>query len=207
LRAPHFASSAAALLLAAALTASLAAPVRAQSGDASTPVPGGSAAKPAEYGGVSGFDVMTSTVFQEGQSSFSGFGFRLRLKSSRLVPNVEFAPGVEFWRHKNEISSYNIKTSRGDATLSFIARWTFPREHWQPYVGAGAAVHFLDEKVDAPDFGLVDVHDSTVRGGYILDGGVNFTITKTISNFLELEYHGVTDYRQTKFHAGVSWNF
>ena len=61
--------------------------------------------------------------------------------------------------------------------------------------------------MNAPSFGLNDVHNSTVRGGYILDGGVNFTITETVSNFLELEYHGLSDFRQTKFHAGVSWNF
>jgi opacity protein-like surface antigen len=206
LRAPHFASSAAALLAATVIASSFAAPALAQGGDAAAPVPGQSAAQPAEYGGVSGFDVMTSTVFEEGQSSFSGFALRLRVKSSLLMPNIEFVPGVEFWRHKNELSAYDIKTSRGDATLSFLARWTFARERWQPYVGLGAAVHFLDEKLDAPNYGLVNLHDSTTRGGYILDGGVNFTITKTISNFLELEYHGVSDFRQTKFHAGVSWN-
>jgi hypothetical protein len=203
LRAPHIASLALALLLATTFTAAS----RAQGGDASTPVPGQAATKTPEYGGVSGIDAMTSTVFQQGQSSFSGLAFRMRLQSSRLVPNIELVPAVEFWRHRNEVSTYHIRTSRGDATLSFQGRWTFPREHWQPYLGLGAAVHFMDEKVDAPDYGLDNVHNSTVRGGYILDGGINFTITSAISNFLELEYHGVSDYRQTKLHTGVSWNF
>jgi hypothetical protein len=205
LRAPHFASTTAASLLALALA--LAVPAFAQGGNASTPVPGQAGTSDSGYGGISGIDAMTTTVFSQGQSSFSGIAARIRIQSSRLMPNIEFLPGIEYWRQKNEVSSYNIRTSRSDATLSFVTRWTFLREHWQPYAGLGVAVHFLDEKADAPDYGVVELHNSTVRGGYVLEGGVNFTISETISNFLELEYHGVTDYGQTKFNAGVSWNF
>jgi opacity protein-like surface antigen len=202
LRASHIVSLTAALLLSVTAAAS----ALAQSGDASTPVPGRVAPAPA-HAGVSGLDVMTATVFQEGQSSFSGIALRLRLRSAALVPNVEIMPAVEYWQNTNRVSLFGLRTTRGDATLGCSARWTFTRDHWQPYVGAGIAVHFLDEKVNAPQLGVNEQHVSTVRGGYSLHGGVTFPLTRRLANFLELEHHGVSHFRQLKFNTGLSWNF
>jgi opacity protein-like surface antigen len=198
-----------AALAAASLSALAAAPAFAQGGDPSTPVPGQAAAAtpvPA-HAGVSGLDVMTATVFQEGQSSFSGLALRLRLKSGALVPNVEILPAVEYWRNDNRVSLYGIRTTRSDATLGCQVRWTFTRNGWQPYAGAGIAVHFLDEKVDAPELDVNNQHTSTVRGGYSLHGGVTFPLTRALSNFVELEHHGVSHFRQLKFNTGLGWNF
>jgi hypothetical protein len=107
-RAKHLATSACVSLLIAVL----AAPSRAQSGDASTPVPGGSKSAPASRGGVSGLDVMTTTVFQDGQSAFSGIAVRLRLMSARLVPNIEIMPEVEYWRDNTRLKTFGIETTR-----------------------------------------------------------------------------------------------
>src|ERR1044072_4519271 len=38
---------------------------------------------------LTGVDAMTATVFEEGQSSFSGLGIRARLHDARLLENVE----------------------------------------------------------------------------------------------------------------------
>jgi len=195
-----------ALLAAASCLALAAPPASAQGGDASTPVPGQASAPPARSG-LSGVDVMTATVFQEGQSSFSGLGVRLRLRSGVLVPNIELMPNVEFWQNVSRVSLFGVRTTRGDASLGFAARWTFHHDHWQPYVGAGLAVHFLEEKVDAPSLGVNDQHDSTTRGGYTLLGGVSFTMTRSLSNFIEVEHHGVSHYRQLKINTGLGWNF
>ena len=203
MRASHLAS----IALASCLLAAGAAPSRAQSGDASTPVPGQAAAAPEVRSGVSGVDVMTSTVFQEGQSSFSGLALRLRLRSAALLSNVEIMPAVEFWQNVNRVSLFGLKTTRNDATLGCSARWTVPRESWQPYVGAGLAVHFLDERVNAPQLGVTNEHHSTTRGGYSLQAGVTFTMSKRLSNFLELQHHGVSHYRQLKVNTGLGWNF
>lgn len=200
MRVPHLAP----LAVASFLLVLAAAPVRAQSGDASTPVPGQPAGTRA---GVSGLDVMTATVFQEGQSSFSGLALRLRLRTGSLMPNFEIMPAIEYWQNVNRVSLFGVKTTRSDATLGCNARWTFSHDHWQPYLGAGLAVHFLDEKVDAPDLGVNSQSNSTVRGGYALLGGVSFTMTKSLSNFLEVEHHGVSHYRQLKVNTGLGWNF
>jgi hypothetical protein len=202
-RASHLATLACLSLLFAVLPA----PARAQSGDASTPIPGGSKSKPESHGGVSGLDVMTATVFQDGQSAFSGIAVRLRLQSALLVPNIEIMPEIEYWRDNTQIKTYGIETSRKDATLALGARWTFFREHWQPYLGAGLAAHFIDERANAPTLGVYDEHDSKVVGGYSLSGGILFILTDSMSNFLELEHHGVADNRQLKFSAGLGWNF
>ena len=42
-------------------------------------------------GRLAGVDVMTATVFQQGQSSFSGLGLRFRINDSRLLEQVRQA--------------------------------------------------------------------------------------------------------------------
>lgn len=206
MRIPLFASLACSALLAA----SFAAPSFAQSGGASTPVPGQSTPAPAaaaSHAGVSGLDVMTSTVFQEGQSSFSGVALRLRIRSGVLLPSVEIMPAVEYWQNVSRVTLYEIKTTRSDATLGCQVRWTLEREHWKPYLGAGMAVHFLSDKIASPQLAEANEHNSTVRGGYSLLGGVTFPLTERLSNYVELQYHGLSHFRQTKLNTGLGWNF
>lgn len=194
----------------ALLAAVLAVPAFAQGGDPSTPVPGqvaGSTPATPAHAGVSGLDVMTSTVFQEGQSSFSGLALRLRLRSGALVPNVEIMPAVEYWQNVSRLTVYDIKTTRSNATLGCQVRWIMEREHWQPYLGGGLAVHFLSDKVSSPQISEANQSNSTVRGGYSLMGGVSFPITQKLSNFVELQHHGVSRFRQLKFNTGLGWNF
>ena len=38
-------------------------------------------------------------------------------------------------------------------------------------------------------------------------GGVSFTMTRSLSNFIEVEHHGVSHYRQLKINTGLGWNF
>lgn len=198
------------LACSALLAAALAVPASAQGGDPSTPVPGqvtsSTPATPA-HAGVSGLDVMTSTVFQEGQSSFSGLALRLRLRSGALVPNVEIMPAVEYWQNVSRLTVYELKTTRRNATLGCQVRWIVEREHWQPYLGGGIAVHFLSDKVSSPQIAEANEHNSTVRGGYSLVGGVTFPITPKLSNFVELQHHGVSRFRQLKFNTGLGWSF
>ena len=198
MRASHPAS----IVLASLLVLAAAASARA----ADTPTPGATPT-PAPRGGIAGLEVMTATVFQEGQSSFSGLALRMRVRSASLLSNVEILPAIEYWQNNNRIGLFDLKTTRSDATLGGSARWVFTHEHWQPYAGAGLAVHFLDETVNAPSLGIHNQHDSTVRGSYSLMGGVTFTLTPHLANFLELEYHGVSHFRQTKFNTGLGWSF
>jgi hypothetical protein len=200
----------ASLACTALFAAVLAAPSFAQGGDPSTPVPGQatSTALPTEtHGGVSGLDAMTATVFQEGQSSFSGIGLRLRLRSGVLLPSVEIMPAVEYWQNVSRVTSYDIKTTRSNATLGCQLRWKMERESWQPYFGGGLAVHFLSDKVSSPQLAQANQHNSTVRGGYSLLAGVSFPMTERLSNFVELQHHGVSHFRQLKFNTGLGWNF
>ena len=192
------------------LAAVLATPSFAQSGSPSTPVPGqaASTALPAEtHGGVSGLDLMTSTVFQEGQSSFSGIAMRLRLRSGVLLPSVEIMPAVEYWQNVSRVTSYDIKTTRSNATLGCQVRWKMEREHWQPYFGGGMAVHFLSDKVSSPQLAEANQHNSTVRGGSSLHAGASFPMTERLTNYVELQHHGVSHFRQLKLNTGLGWNF
>ena len=156
---------------------------------------------------VSGIDAMTSTVMQKGQSSFSGLAMRLRLHPSSLSQTIDILPSIEYWRNSNTIQPYDIHSSRRDATLGVDARFRFPREGWQPFVGAGLGLHFLSNEVKAPSLGIPDTQTSAVRGGLAFLGGVNFPMTHRIDNFIELKYHVLSGSEQLKLNWGLAVGF
>ena len=157
-------------------------------------------------GGLTGVDAMTATVFQEGQSSFSGLGIRFRLHDKRLLENVEFMPTVEYWRNSSKIEAFDLSTVRRDAALGADVRWMFPGEAWRAYFGGGMSVHFLSDKVDAPRLGLNDRTDSLTKGGLTLIMGAAFGTKSKLGNFVEVKGHLVGGYRQLKINLGLSWN-
>jgi hypothetical protein len=193
------------------------------SGDAATPVPGGAttpatttttAAKPAATTTaepppaakrIAGFDLMTATVMQQRQSSFSGLGGRLRLSLPNTIPGVEVLPTVEYWRNSSTLTPYDIKGTRVDATFGGDVRYAFTAGNWNPYVGGGYAVHFMSTTVNAEALGIVNRSDSVIKGGLTALVGLNFPLTPKIDNFREFKYHHIPDYSQLKFNWGISF--
>ena len=158
-------------------------------------------------GGLSGIDAMMATVFQEGQSSFSGLGMRFRISDSRITENIDFLPTVEYWRNNSKVDAFDLRTVRRDATLGVDSRWMFPGETWRFYGGAGYAVHFLSSEVDAPTLGLNNKKDSLTKGGFALLGGATFgASTASLGSFVEVKWHLVGDFEQVKINLGLSWN-
>ena len=163
------------------------------------------AAAGATAGPLTAFDIMTSTVMQERQSSFSGLAARVRIHPTRLMEGIEILPTIEYWRNSSHVSPYDIDASRKDATMGADMRYNFKIGNWNPYAGAGYYVHFLSSKVDAPTFGLNDAQDSLVKGGLSALAGTTFELTPKIDNFIELKYHHVPDYRQLKINWGLGF--
>jgi hypothetical protein len=111
---------------------------------------------------------MMATVFQEGQSSFSGLGMRFRISDSRITENIDFLPTIEYWRNSSKLESFGLASVRRDGTIGADVRWLFPGEAWRFYAGTGIAAHFISTEVDAPQFGLNDANDSLTKGGMTL---------------------------------------
>ena len=155
---------------------------------------------------LNAIDVMTSTVMQEGQSSFSGIALRARMTSPIFVQGIEFMPTLEYWRNANSLEPFGIRTTRKDATLAVDIRYAFRTTGTKPYVAGGYGVHFLSSSVDAPSLGLNNESHALVKGGFGVLGGLSFPLTQKVENFLELKYHHVPDYRQLKFNWGLSVN-
>ena len=183
-----------------------AAPLLAQS-TTGTNTPPASTPVETPAGRLTGIEAMTSTVMQEGQSSFSGLAVRLRVHPKMLVDQIEIMPTLEYWRNSNSIQTYDIRTVRKDATIGIDARWNFSSEGFKPYLGVGYGVHFLSQRVDAPTFGLQNATDSVTKGGVAFLGGLSFALSGKFDNFIDLKYHHVTDYRQLKFNFGIGYNF
>ncbi len=195
------------LLLATLLAA---APAFAQ--NPSAPVPGGATtpapvASASARSGMIGLDAMTATVFQQGQSSFSGIALRLRMRHSRLVPNIEIMPTLEFWQNTSRVSAFDIEVKRRDAAFSADARWAFHNRPWVPYAGLGFGLHFLDNEVRAPKLGMPLESEALIKGGVDLLAGVQSNPDTRLGSFLELKFLGVAKYRQLKINTGLNWNF
>lgn len=153
---------------------------------------------------LAGVDIMTSTVMQEQQSSFSGLALRMRITSPRLIEGIELLPTVEYWRNSNNVEPFGIHTTRKDATLGADARYLFRSTGMRPYLGAGFALHFLSSAVDAPSLGLNNESHALVKGGLSVLGGLAFPLAGRLENFVELKYHYLPDYRQIKLNWGLS---
>lgn len=153
---------------------------------------------------LAGVDVMSATVLQEKQSSFSGLGLRARLKPHSLIPNVELMPSIEYWRNSSTVTPYDIRATRKDATLAFDARYVFHPAGWEPYLGLGFGMHFLSSRIDAPGLGINDESDALIKGGLAGLAGVTFGLTDRIDNFVELKYHHIPYYRQLKINWGLA---
>lgn len=151
-------------------------------------------------------DAMTSTVMQEGQSSFSGLALRARITSPLFIRGIELMPAVEYWRNANSLEPFGIRTTRKDATLAADVRYLSRGTGMKPYVGAGYALHFLSSTVDAPTLGLNNESHALVKGGFSATGGLAFPLTQRFENFIELKYHHVPSYRQLKLNWGLSIN-
>jgi len=154
---------------------------------------------------LSGVEGMTSTVFQQDQTSFSGLGARVTFQSDALVPGIAFVPGIEFWRNRTHVDAYGITTNRRDATLNLDGRYRFKFRGVAPYLGAGYGLHFLTTAVEAPALGLPRAETALTKGGVSALGGVLFPVGAKLQNFLELKYDWVTDYRQLKLNFGIAY--
>jgi opacity protein-like surface antigen len=150
---------------------------------------------------------VTSTIFQQHQSSFSGIGLRMRVQVPQLIEGFSVVPMIEYWRNTSTLSDFDLETTRKDATLGALLRYDWAREGWKPYFGAGVGMHFLSSHVDAPSLGLNDESESVIKGGVMLLAGVKFGLAGKLGNLMELEYHGVGAHSQLKFNWGLSYDF
>jgi len=163
------------------------------------------AAPCARAGMLTDVEAMTSTVMQKDQTSFSGIGLRVKLHPPQLMKQISLMPTLEYWRAAAKISDFGIEAARKDATLGVDGRFDFDAGTFQPYLGAGFAIHFLSSELDAPTLGMNDESSSLMKGGLTLLGGASFLITERLGNFIELKYHYVTDHEQLKINFGLGY--
>ena len=155
----------------------------------------------------SAVEVLSSTVMQKHQSSFSGLGLRARIQPPQLMEGFSLMPTLEYWRNQNTIQTFGIRSTRKDAALAGLLRYDFKRSGFQPYLGVGLGMHFLSNEVDAPSLGLNDASDSLIKGGVAVLGGASFGLAGRLGNLIELEYHRLSEESQLKINWGLSVGF
>jgi len=165
------------------------------------------AAKATPTGALRAVEALTSTIFQERQSSFAGIGLRVRIQVPQLIEGFSIVPMIEYWRNRSTLKDFGVEATRKDATLGALFRYDWKREGWQPYAGVGLGLHFLSSELDAPSLGFNNESNSLMKGGVALLGGIKFGIAGKLGNFIELEYHGLGEQSQTKFNWGLSYDF
>jgi opacity protein-like surface antigen len=160
----------------------------------------------AAKGSLSGFEAMTSTIMTHGQSSFSGLGFRAIIHPPRMLDGINLMPSFEYWRNTANVQPYDINSAKKDACLAMNVRFDFKPKGWNPYLGAGYALHFLSSEVQAPQLGIPSASHSLTKGGFTGLGGVSFPITDRFSNFVDVQYHFLPDYEQFKINWGLGFS-
>jgi opacity protein-like surface antigen len=123
------------------------------------------------------------------------------------VPGIDFLPTIEYWRNHVSVDTYQIESTRSDATLGVSGRYTLRHEGWSPYAGAGFGMHFLSTKVNAPQLGIVNQEHALTKGAPSLLGGVTFPLQGSIESFIDIQYHFVSDQDQLKINWGLGFRF
>jgi opacity protein-like surface antigen len=131
----------------------------------------------------------------------------MRVQVPQMLQGFSILPSVEYWLNKTSLPDFDVQTSRKDDTLSALMRYDFPHQGWQPYVGAGVAIHFLSSKVNAPSLGLNNRSESLTKGGLAMLAGAKFGLAGALGNLIELEYHYVPEHDQLKFNWGLTYDF
>jgi len=172
-----------------------------------TPKPAATPAAAPAPTSMKSIEGVTSTIFQEKQSSFSGIGLRMRVRIPQLIDGFSVMPMVEYWRNRSTLEDFGVEATRKDAALGAVFRYDWKREGWQPYAATGIGLHFLSATLDAPTLGFDDESESLMKGGIILMGGIRFGLAGKLGNLIELEYHGLGKQSQIKFNWGLTYDF
>jgi hypothetical protein len=154
-----------------------------------------------------GLDLMSSTIFQQHQSSFSGLGGRVRLHSASIVEGFELLPSIEYWRSSMHIDVWDATMVRKDATLGADVRYSFRHEGWKPYIGAGVGAHFLSSEIESSRMVPSHAQDSVIKGGVTVLAGMTFPMSTHLDNFVEAKYHHIPGFSQFKINMGIGWGF
>ena len=156
---------------------------------------------------LTGMDGMMQTVKQEGQSAFSGLGFRARITSDDLPMHLTLMPTLEYWRNTANLRDFNIEAAQKDMTLGMDARYEMTFGTWHPYAGGGLASHWINSTLSAPQQGIQQAQEDHTKIAPDLLAGLQLAPLGPIQSFLEVKYAFVTDYQQFKLNWGLGVNF
>lgn len=154
-----------------------------------------------------GIDVMTQTVKQEGQSTISGLGIRLRMQSDDLPAGLTLVPTLEHWRDSDRLQDFNIRATQRDLTLGLDGRYDWQWGNWRPYAGAGLGAHFIKTTFEAPDLGVAGEEETRTKVGPDVLVGLQLSPIAWLQSFAEAKYYYVPPFRQFKLNWGLGINF
>lgn len=121
-----------------------------------------------------------------------------------LTPNIRLASHLDYWSKSEGIPATGKATLR-DVAVTMRAKYMFPvsSEKFQPYVGMGMGLHFLNAKVELA--GFPDIEDGTSKVGFDFGGGFAAPINPRM-DFQADTWYGVVDgFNQLSLKGGLAF--
>jgi len=123
-----------------------------------------------------------------------------------VAPRIGLESRLDYWRQSESL--FGSEASVRDIALGARAKYRFEvaNPKFQPFAGAGLALHFVHAEVtiSQPGFPPLSAEDSSTKLGLDLGGGLSMPIAPRADLMTELWYGVVSDVSQLSLRVGFS---
>ncbi len=152
--------------------------------------------------GLKAFGVQVGMVSPEDIDATAGFG--IFADWGTMAPNFRLKSHLDYWS-ASEDAPFGGEATLRDVALTMRGHYLFPvtSPRFQPFVGAGLGLHFLNAKVEVP--GYPNVEDSSTKLGLDFGGGFAAPISPKTDFTTELWYGVVDNANQLSLKVGMAF--
>ena len=133
------------------------------------------------------------------------FGFGVFTDLGTITPNIGWDAHLDYWSESQE--AFGAKATVHDIVLGSHAKYLFELKNSsiRPFAGGGLSMHFLKATATFtdPNFGTMEVEDSTTKLGLDLGGGLATSLSERVDFHAETWYV-ISDIDQFSLRMGLS---
>lgn len=121
-----------------------------------------------------------------------------------LTPNIRLTSHLDYWSKSEGIPATGKVTLR-DVALTMRTQYMIPvsSEKFQPYVGLGMGLHFLNAKAELA--GFPDASDGTTKVGFDFGGGFAAPLNPKMDLQADTWYGVVDGFNQLSLKGGLAF--
>jgi opacity protein-like surface antigen len=169
------------------------------------------AAKPAGGGSDIGFKSIGGALGYVSPEDLDGaFSIGAFADLGMITPDIGLEARLDWWSHSEEEPAAFTEFNVQDIILGARAKYYFEVDgaNWQPFAGAGLAMHFLSAEMttSVPGFPSISDDASDTKLGLDIGGGIKMPVNPRADFLAESWYSIVSDVSQFALRVGMTYH-